>query len=285
MRSQDHTLSAWVIENGCIFTLAWLRSKLVFGFRDSVVKTWLANMLGGMLVIEGSIAAQKVLIDRVYAHRPFFNEKRPTPSTADCLWDWLQANCATHAVAASMFSYFTVHVMTDEMYAKAQMKGKFRLLPFLPKLGVVRVVADATFYAVHYLLHTKPLYGWVHKKHHEHYTTVLATNFHFTFADLLLEGFVPLFAGMRALSAMGVKLVALEVYLIVCYIQWYEIGSHSGKAMPTVSYFPPLAPLYKWVLGDVDANNVEFHDKHHRFLKCNYGITQWIDCLLGTARR
>ena len=71
------------------------------------------------------------------------------------------------------------------------------------------------------------------------------------------------------------------------YIQWYEIASHSGKEVPTVSYFPPLAPLYTaaQALGPgVDARNVAFHDRHHGLVKCNYGITQWCDMLMGTRR-
>ena len=32
----------------------------------------------------------------------------------------------------------------------------------------------------------------------------------------------------------------------------------------------------------MDQNNCLFHHTHHVLRHCNYGITQWIDCLLGT---
>ena len=123
---------------------------------------------------------------------------------------------------------------------------------------------------------------------HTHYTTALPTNFHFTATDLLLEAFVPLFIGMRFVDGvLGMPSSMLEVYLFTGYIQWFEIASHSGKEVPTVSYFPPLAPIYahEAALGpECDARNVAFHDQHHGLVRCNYGITQWMDMLLGTRR-
>ena len=50
-----------------------------------------------------------------------------------------------------------------------------------------------------------------------------------------------------------------------------------------VTYFPPLSPLYRFFLGNVDEHNVAFHQAHHRFGRGNYGITQWLDYALGTA--
>jgi hypothetical protein len=41
---------------------------------------------------------------------------------------------------------------------------------------------------------------------------------------------------------------------------------------------------YTLLLGDVDARNVEFHERHHNKLHQNYGITQWVDYLLGTRK-
>ena len=64
----------------------------------------------------------------------------------------------------------------------------------------------------------------------------------------------------------------------------YEIGSHSGKNVPTVTYFPPLTPLYHHLFGNIDARNVEFHERHHNKLHQNYGITQWVDLVVGTHK-
>ncbi len=89
---------------------------------------------------------------------------------------------------------------------------------------------------------------------------------------------------MLTLAALDFKTCVLDDFLLAAYMNWYAIGSHSGKPVPTVSYFPPLRPLYQWVLGDVDARNVEFHERHHNKIHQNYGITQWIDMLVGTRK-
>jgi sterol desaturase/sphingolipid hydroxylase (fatty acid hydroxylase superfamily) len=98
------------------------------------------------------------------------------------------------------------------------------------------------------------------------------------------QAFVPFILGLEVLRRLGTHSSRLEVALYATYINWYEIGSHSGKPVPTVTYFPPLSPLYRALLGDVDAQNVEFHERHHNKLNQNYGITQWLDKLLGTHK-
>ena len=101
---------------------------------------------------------------------------------------------------------------------------------------------------------------------------------------VVLPAALPLLVATRVPEALlGVDFSPFEFFLIGTYLQWYEIGSHSGKPMPTVTYLPPLAPLYRLLLGDVDARNVAFHQAHHRHRNGNYGITQWLDYALGTA--
>merc|ERR1712113_700345 len=70
--------------------------------------------------------------------------------------------------------------------------------------------------------------------------------------------------------------------LVFAYILWHQVGSHCGKALPCVTYFPPLAPLYQLLIGPVDRNNVKHHDIHHARLNCNYSITIWPDVIMGT---
>ena len=65
------------------------------------------------------------------------------------------------------------------------------------------------------------------------------------------------------------------------YIFWYEVGSHAGKALPTLSYLPPFKLLYAPLFSD--AKNVRFHDNHHRDPTYNFGITQWLDHVCGTV--
>ena len=190
-----------------------MRSKTLGGF----LKCCAINILGGFVVIEGMIAAQKILVDHVYAHVPYFNEhKRPRWSLRECLRDWTHANLTVHTFGSTLISSVICFVISDKqaaMLTKVNAKP-FRVLPFLAKLAVIRAIVDVAFYGIHRALHTNALYSTFHKYHHTHYTTALPTNFHFTATDLLLEAFVPLFIGMRFVEGvLGMPSSMLEVYL------------------------------------------------------------------------
>eukprot|EP00928_Gymnodinium_smaydae_P035087 TRINITY_DN24752_c0_g2_i1.p1 TRINITY_DN24752_c0_g2~~TRINITY_DN24752_c0_g2_i1.p1 ORF type:complete len:322 (+),score=33.43 TRINITY_DN24752_c0_g2_i1:47-1012(+) len=285
----DHPAVAWIIENACIISVAWLRSRLRLPRKQSFPKLFLNTILGGFILIEGCIALQYALITKVYAHIPYFKEfskfrhaKESASSSAlrAALSDWLKCNLRTHLLSSCVVGA-ALSVQPKQDYVKL-LRTRFRLRSFLLKLFAVRVTSDVFFYAIHRALHSRYLYRF-HKRHHEHTSTTLASNFHFSVVDLFLEGFVPLFAAVVTLQeGLKVRLSHLDSILFTAYIQWYEIGSHSGKPMPTVTFFPPLAPLYAHFLPNADARNVEFHDHHHAKRNCNYGITQWLDRLLGT---
>ena len=168
-------------------------------------------------------------------------------------------------------------------------------LPFhgrqlLARLAVVRVAVDVTFYVFHLALHTKVFFGPLHRRHHEHRSPHVWTNYHFTAVDLFLEGFAPFSVGLAALELLGLRCSRLEYLLLLSHIMWYEIGSHAGKPVPVVSYFPPLSLAYNvfwrvvWRSASPDADNVWFHHCHHVFYTGNYGITPWMDNMLGTIK-
>lgn len=295
VRRVDHPFVAWLLENGLVVSLAYVRA---FYMPTVIDKNRIGNMLvslllGGFVMVEGAILVQKILIEIVYAHRRWFNAKqRAKPSYWEVLKDWFTCNLVTAVTANGFATYLLCRVLTERLYARvvAEQSAPFRLVPFLCKLSIVRITCDITFYSLHRLLHVKGIYHRLHKRHHEHHACALATNVHFNWFDLLLEGFVPLYAGLQALSALSLTVNSFEQALLATYMQWYEIGSHSGKYLPTLTYMPPLAPIYQLVCGvdenghHVDETNIRFHETHHGLVKCNYGITQWIDALLGSRR-
>ena len=98
-------------------------------------------------------------------------------------------------------------------------------------------------------------------------------------------------AALLLMEAMGWQTSALEEFGLLAHVMWYEIGSHSGKPVPTLSFCPWLALFYRSALfqqmtglGDLDEHNVLFHHSHHVLYRCNYGITPWLDRALGTAK-
>lgn len=70
----------------------------------------------------------------------------------------------------------------------------------------------------------------------------------------------------------------MYVHVLLCDI--IEIESHAGKALPTMTLFPPISLL----MTEYDDWNAWFHETHHNRLKCNYSISPFWDMVFGTGR-
>jgi sterol desaturase/sphingolipid hydroxylase (fatty acid hydroxylase superfamily) len=160
---------------------------------------------------------------------------------------------------------------------------QFTVMKFLRNFAFFRVIVDCVFYTGHRFLHeNKWAYDNIHRRHHEHYTTNLRTNYHFSAPDLFIESAFPIICAIGVLRGLfGVAFSRFEVHLFMTYISWHEIGTHLGKPLPTISMYPPLSILYT-AFTDVEKNSIEFHEVHHNRRHCNYGITQWIDYLMSS---
>ena len=253
-RWQDHPFAAWALENGCLFGVALLRIGLTpkgaLAHVGRPLRGFLSNLAGGVFLIESMILAQTFLVQRVYAHLPYFH--RVSSETRGTVWemlkDWLTANARVHvfgsclAVAlaeagARRGGFWLAPGLAEPgkmASALAVRQGPFRLVPFLVKLAIMRVASDIVFYAAHWCLHLKGVYALVHKRHHEHKETRIHTNFHFTALDLLLEGFLPVFTGLAVMKTPAVrnvlrmvtggavdtaKVTFFEEYLLFAHIQ------------------------------------------------------------------
>merc|ERR1712087_55990 len=122
--------------------------------------------------------------------------------------------------------------------------------------------------------------GKLHRKHHEHARPSLATNYHFDPIDFYIEAFLPLTAGLVTLDKLNLKPARFEMALMLSYIVWHAVGSHCGKPLPVVTWFPPLAPLYQLAFGA--EHGARHHDVHHARLNCNYSLAVWPDIVMGT---
>ena len=103
---------------------------------------------------------------------------------------------------------------------------------FLRNFAIFRVVVDIVFYCGHRAMHVYPwLYRNVHKRHHEHYTTNLRTNYHFTAPDLFVESALPIFAGIGVLrGVLGIALSRFEIHLMMtCVGQWRGGRAERGE--------------------------------------------------------
>ena len=128
------------------------------------------------------------------------------------------------------------------------------------------VLFDSWFYWFHRLIHTRPLYRWVHQWHHMTVTPVAWSNN----SDRLVDN---LFLQSYWLVAHFLIPVASAVLLAhKIYDQITGVVGHSGFEHGGNWCWPP-SPLV----------GVTHHDQHHRYFRCNYAthFTLW-DRLMGT---
>eukprot|EP00747_Dinoflagellata_sp_TGD_P170379 gnl/TRDRNA2_/TRDRNA2_201791_c0_seq1.p1 gnl/TRDRNA2_/TRDRNA2_201791_c0~~gnl/TRDRNA2_/TRDRNA2_201791_c0_seq1.p1 ORF type:complete len:373 (+),score=25.11 gnl/TRDRNA2_/TRDRNA2_201791_c0_seq1:61-1179(+) len=270
--TSSHPLFTWMVENVCIIGTAFV--AFAMNSSGSVMSAYLSTLFQ----VWTSLAIQGVLTNVVYSHIPYFSGgARPKQSLGLLIRDYVRTNWLVDAVSTSL-KFFIPKMLSRRLVPTSE---KFSPLAFIAKLAVMRVSVDIGFWLGHRALHHRSLY-WMHRRHHEHHKPVLATNYHFHPVDLFIEAGFPILLGYTHLLLLGCPSSMLELHLFAGYIGWHEVGSHCGKPVPTISYFPPLAPLYQLILGDVDRNNVQHHDIHHARLNCNYSIVIWPDVVMGT---
>ena len=204
-------------------------------------------------------------------------------------WGWAAAAAASTAVALDRASRRCPLPRTT--LAASQWPSSFER--FCAGLLLFRLASDVAFYTTHRLQHAFPrVYSWTHARHHQHRAPSLLTNFRFTWLDLWLEGSLPSLVAAQVFLALGLPQRMGELHYYMACVQWYQIGSHNAKDLPCITALPLVAPLYNHTLlkglrpdGLRDHRHVRFHAAHHRAVKGNYGISPWMDWLLGTAVR
>lgn len=283
----------WLLENTGIFFLAFLVNQyLDVTHRDGwFVWHWLRLFAQGLITVDGVIFLQKFYAEVLYADIPWFSaEKRKSyVYSSSALAEWFVVHIPGRLVATGLFTWHIFNV--EETVYQQVVNRPFHPFLLLPKLLFIRIVADLVFYFIHYALHNRRLFALIHKTHHEHVYTKLETNYHFSVADLLLEGFFPFFVALQLFTLItnyvdipSLYLSRFDLQLAVIYTQWLEIGSHNGKPVPTVTAFPPLSILYQLFWPEYDVRNALFHESHHNLVTCNYGINPWTDRLFGTEK-
>ena len=275
----DGTWQPWVVENVCILALVVLKC-----FATESCPTWWMFGLSNILIVEGSILVQTVLNHTVYRHVP------PMHATSH-RWQDMMRNVLTATLPVHALSTLAVRAMWDAEMATAYRFEDdlvhFDVTGFACKLVLFRLLSDVVFYATHRWQHSNPrIYKALHAKHHRHYTTSLRTNFQFTAVDLFLEGSLPSLVATLLLEPLC-SLTVFEANLCLACMQWYQIGSHNSKDVGCVTAVPPLSPLYNhsWLWRPEalrEHRHIRFHAAHHRFVTCHYGISPWLDVLLGT---
>lgn len=285
-------LGPWVLENATLLAIAsFITYSEMFPprTRRHPLRTLALHALQSFCMTESTWFAQHFFTDAVYREMPYFgpSTRRPHPSLAEFLRCWARLMIPIRLLNG-MLGIRQVHSLSHDKYQRFLVtqglpsQGLFR---FLVQFAIARCFFDMGFWLSHRAIHSPSLYSWIHKRHHEHHEPSVVTNNHFTVLDLFLEATVPFlfaFTALGALRGKGFRLSNLEQNYIVYAFLWYLNGSHAGKPVPCVSFFPPLSFL-PWI-DRAFGGGVAHHHAHHRLVSCNYGIAAWPDKVFGTFR-
>jgi Delta7-sterol 5-desaturase len=130
---------------------------------------------------------------------------------------------------------------------------------------------DTWFYWFHRLMHTEPIYTWVHKMHHRSTSPNLLTTVSETpWESWVNGGFLVVFTSLFTVHASTMTFIGPTSIIMGLYV-------HSG-----FEFFPRWwnrSWASKWFI------TATFHDQHHRYFKWNFGgyTTIW-DWICATVR-
>ena len=278
------------IENGFVWAIAWAKCVADFhAFEHGVAVFFPVVCATNMLLIETIIAVQYLLLKTVYSSTPI-HSKGASPRV-DILKSILTIHLPVNAIVMCTVSALTRGQpgMLILLHPSEEVR-MWSVGRWVFNFAVYRLVYDASFYVFHRAMHHSSVYAYTHKTHHKHHSTDLSTNYQFSAVDLFVEAMLTVFVAQMFLALLlepEMPYLAGTVY--GTYVQWYQIGSHAPRQMHAATAFPPLSPVYNHPLAKRvrppslrKHDAVEFHAAHHKRVKGNYGITPWMDWLLGT---
>jgi len=135
------------------------------------------------------------------------------------------------------------------------------IVEILVDILICVVVEEILFYYSHRALHSRWLYGPVHKQHHQFTAPIGMAAVYAHPVEFLLSNLTPLVCGaVLAKSHMFTMWVWYGAAIIV------TIFHHCGYAFP-------------FLIGNTAPND---HDWHHEKFEVHYGLLGWLDRLHGT---
>ena len=148
-----------------------------------------------------------------------------------------------------------IYYVTSDIYTDLDSSG----IVFF-KMAITYIGYEIWFYYLHRLLHNDRLYGYLHRVHH----ITKSPNVWTTYCTHIVELWIINMYFIVAQYFLQVHPIHMLAYTVIPIFN--EINSHSGYRR---TYFPPP----------------NFHDMHHEKVRCNYGLSDYLDKFHGTYCR
>lgn len=184
--------------------------------------------------------------------------------------DWVFIGASKAGIAPFFYIYFGYSVYDAERMAWGL--SQLTLANTLGAFVALFVVYDFFYTILHYALHIKAIYGWVHKHHHIQKA--------------------PSRGNLDAVNVHPIEFVLgeynhlLALYLVSRVVRVHFLTSFAflsvGGVLAGLNHtrFDVVVPFFGWVVYDSKV-----HDVHHRIPQSNYGqYTMLWDYIFGTYR-
>jgi lathosterol oxidase len=156
-------------------------------------------------------------------------------------------------------------------YIQVYMDLSERSVWYLPvSLVALIVAADTYYYWAHYMMHSKRVYRWTHKLHHQSTNPSPLAAYSFAMSEALMHGaFLPII----------LLVLPMNIWMLAAYVLWFALSEtyvHLGyELLPS---WWVKSPVTRWVA------TATYHNMHHQYFRYNYGVyfTFW-DRMMGTV--
>ena len=137
---------------------------------------------------------------------------------------------------------------------------QFNFLQFILQTILYLILQDIAFHRIHLLIHLQPYYSMIHQMHHY---------------DKITENS----------AILGKYMTAYDFIIFACFTYILKIIVFRSNVlyMICVDIMDYLGTLYSH--SSIVPNVMkDHHYTHHKYVKCNYGMTPLSDWLFGTLR-
>lgn len=172
-----------------------------------------------------------------------------------------------HWVTIPLVSYLLARAKILKLNLRSPLPSAWT---FLYHYVIWFLIADFLFFWIHRALHTKRLYGMIHKQHHEYNVSIGIAAEYAHPVEAFFANFLPTSAG-PILFYNSAHAVEVWSYLVIRL--WETIDAHSGYSFPWSPW--KLLPFQ----GGPDR-----HDFHHSHNVGNYGMLAFWDWICGTDK-
>jgi len=229
------------------------------------IPDWAVFALGTWLVTNGTFWGLGLFLEFARKNGWFRRYKlQPTKEPDDALVRICLREAVLKSVLDAVVLYFAYPVFRKTVSVSGPLP---HFTTYIWQPLVWFIINDALFYWAHRLLHYKPLYGAIHKKHHQFKTPIgLAAQYAHP-VEKLIANDVPTMVG-----ALLMKTHVTVLWWFLFLRLWETVEVHSG-------FHFPWSP---WTYLNLLAGGPDRHDFHHSHNIGNYGMLRFWDWIMST---